>query len=143
MDFFTAMGILTSGLAAEKVRLNVTSSNLANARTTRSPEGGPYRRRDPVFVTSAVEDGNGFASELHEALQRVDVGRIAVDGGAPQRVHDPTHPDADAKGYVELPNVNMVEEMVNMLSAARSYEANLSAMRALIDMAHRTLNLGK
>ncbi len=142
MDFFTAMEIISSGMGAERVRMNVTASNLANAQTTRTPGGGPYQRRDPVFTASPVP-GNEFASELDGALQTVEVTDVIADPAPPRTVHDPGHPDADERGYVRLPNVNMVEEMVNMLTAARSYEAGLSAMRSLIDMANKALTLGR
>jgi flagellar basal-body rod protein FlgC len=142
MDFFTAMEILSSGLGAERVRMNVTSSNLANAQTTRTPAGGPYQRRDPVFTANVV-DGDEFGSQLDDALRTVEVTDVVTDPNPPRTVYDPGHPDADAKGLVQLPNVNMVEEMVNMLTAARSYEASLSAMRSVIDMAHKAMTLGR
>jgi flagellar basal-body rod protein FlgC len=141
MDFFSAMEILSSGLGAERVRMNVTASNLANAQTTRTAEGGPYKRRDPVFSAAPLE--TGFARDLDDALRGVEVTDIVTDNGPPRVIHDPTHPDADVHGNVSLPNINMVEEMVNMITASRAYEAGVTAMRSLVDMAQRTLTMGK
>ncbi len=143
MDFFTAMEVISSGLTAERVRMNVTASNLANAETTRTEEGGAYKRRDPVFKASSLDEKANFRTELDDAIQGVEVGEIIEDQSPPRVIFDPGHPDANADGYVELPNVNMVEEMVNMMMAARSYEAGVSAMRSITDMAQRALSLGK
>ena len=143
MDFFSAMEVISSGLTAERVRMNVTASNLANAETTRTEEGGPYRRRDPIFQAANLENNVGFQTELDQAIQGVSVNEIVEDQSQPRLIYDPSHPDAKENGYVELPNVNMVEEMVNMMMAARSYEAGVSAMRSVVDMAQRALTLGK
>ena len=141
MDFYTAMDILASGLTAERVRMDVTSSNLANANTTRTAEGGPYKRRDPVF--SAVAATSQFSTEMNSALQAVEVSNITTDTAAPRQVYQPGHPDADAQGYVAMPNVNSIEEMVNMITASRAYDAGITAMRSLVEMAERALSLGK
>ncbi len=141
MDFFTAMDILASGLTAERVRMDTTASNLANANTTRTPEGGPYKRRDPVFAT--VEAPPSFGAEMSDALRSVEVQEVVTDQQAPRQVYQPGHPDADAQGFVSLPNVNMIEEMVNMITASRAYDAGVTAMRSLVDMAERALTLGK
>jgi len=141
MDFYTTMDILASGLTAERVRMDVTSSNLANAQTTRTAEGGPYKRRDPVFT--AVDATQQFSAEMNDALQGVQVTEVATDTTPPRREYQPGHPDADAAGYVNLPNVNMVEEMVNMITASRAYEAGVTAMKSTIDMADRALSIGK
>jgi len=143
MGFLNAMEILSSGLTAERVRMNVTSSNLANAKTTRTAQGGPYQRRDPVFTATDVLSNTPFDSNLRQALQGVEVSQIAADTSAPRMIHDPGHPDANAEGFVAMPNINMVEEMVNMITSARSYEASITAMRSVIAMARRTLTLGK
>jgi flagellar basal-body rod protein FlgC len=142
MNLFDDMTILSSGLAAQRVRMTVTTSNMANAQTTRTTEGGPYQRRDPVFATASLEEG-AFANELSEAMQRVDVPEVVQDKTAPRRVLNPTHPDADKDGYLSLPNINMVEEMVNMLSASRSYEAQVTAMHGLVEMAEKALGIGR
>ncbi|MED5463596.1 MAG: flagellar basal body rod protein FlgC [Myxococcota bacterium] len=143
MDFFSAMEIISSGLSAERVRMNITASNLANAETTRTEAGGPYRRRDPIFAATNLESPKGFQSNLDRALQGVEVAEVVEDHEPPRLLFDPNHPDANPNGYVELPNVNMVEEMVNMMMAARSYEAGVSAMRSVVDMAQRALSVGK
>ncbi len=143
MDFFSAMEIISSGLSAERVRMNITASNLANAETTRTEAGGPYRRRDPIFAATNLESPKGFQSNLDRALQGVEVAEVVEDPAPPRLLFDPNHPDANPNGYVELPNVNMVEEMVNMMMAARSYEAGVSAMRSVVDMAQRALSVGK
>jgi flagellar basal-body rod protein FlgC len=141
MDFFTAMDILASGLTAERVRMDVTASNLANSQTTRTPEGGPYKRRDPVF--SAVESTNKFSAEMNDALRGVEVSAVVADPTPPRQMYQPSHPDANAQGYVAMPNINTIEEMVNMITASRAYDAGITAMRSLIDMAERALTLGK
>jgi len=143
MDFFSALEILTSGMRAERIRMNVSSSNLANAKTTRTPEGGPYRRQKAVFDSVNARAGDYVPSQFEDALKRVEVTGVEQDQRPPRRVYDPGHPDADNQGYVGMPNVNMVEEMVTMMTAARTYEANLSAMRTLLSMAQRSLKIGK
>ncbi len=143
MNFFTAMEVISSGLTAERVRMNITASNLANTETTRTDAGGPYRRRDPIFAATNLEEGRGFQTDLDQALQGVEVVEVVEDTKEPRLVFEPGHPDANPDGYVELPNVNMVEEMVNMMMAARSYEAGVSAMRSVTEMAQRALSVGR
>ena len=135
MDFFTALRISGTGLSAERTRLNIASSNLANAETTRTPEGGPYRRVDPVFAAVA-------ATELGAAgPQAVEVAAVVADPTEGKRVYSPGHPDADPEGFVTLPNVNPVHEVVNLLSASRGYEANTAAIDTLKQMAARALEI--
>lgn len=145
MGFFKSMDISSSGLAAQRLRMNVLSTNLANANTTRTPEGGPYKRRDVVF--SALPTGNEFEDFLDESwgtqLQEVRVVDIHKDKAAPRHVHDPSHPDADKNGYVDLPNIQVMTEMVNMITATRAYEANTTAMNAAKSMALKALEIGK
>ena len=141
MSMFTGFQILGSGMSAQRTRLNITSSNLANANTTRTEEGGAYRRRDPVFKAIGLDDVN--ASEpMANAMQEVSVTEIALDNLFNQ-VFDPGHPDANAEGYVTMPNVNVVEEMVHMTTSARSFEANASAFQTLKQMMHRAIDMGK
>lgn len=142
MNVFDTMNILATGLSAERVRINVTTSNLANAQTTRTDEGGPYKRRDPIF-TAGSPDPLSFDMAMADAVQTVSVTDIIKDTQAPRAVFDPSHPDADGEGYVFMPNVNMVEEMTNMMQASRSYDANISALRDVIDMAEKALTLGR
>lgn len=142
MNVFDSMDVIATGLAAERMRLDVTSSNMANANTTRTAEGGPYQRRDPVFTTQEVASQN-FGSLMGEALTGVRVDDVIRDTSEPRKVYDPSHPDAGDDGYVAMPNITMVEEMVNMLNASRSYEAQLTAMKGVVDMAEKALGLGK
>jgi flagellar basal-body rod protein FlgC len=146
MSFFKSMSISASGLAAQRTRMNILSSNLANAQTTRTPEGdGPYRRKDVVF--SAVPTGTPFEDflddEMNTQLQKVKVVDIHQDTKEPRIVFDPTNPDADAKGYVKMPNIQVMSEMVNMIAATRAYEANATALNEAKQMALKALELGR
>ncbi len=144
MNIFSAMEIISSGLTAQRTRLNVTSSNLANANTTRTEEGGPYRRKDPVFTTEpmSLRFGELLDDKLAKEAQGVKTTEIVEDQTPPRMVHDPGHPDADAEGYVAYPNVSVVEEMVNMIMAARAYEAGATAMQTVTSMAQAALRIG-
>ena len=142
MSFFESMNILSTGLSAERIRINTTTSNMANAQTTRTEEGGPYKRRDPVFLAASI-NRDGFASDIDDAMQAVNVTDVVTDPSAPRQVYNPKHPDANAEGYVGMPNITMVEEMVNMLTASRAYEAEITAMHHIVGMAEKALGLGK
>lgn len=146
MSFFKAMNISSSGLAAQRLRMNVLSSNLANANTTRTPEGGPYKRQDVVFSASP-QSGTPFEDFLDEdwgtQLKKVRVVDIHKDTKAPRKVHDPHHPDADSNGFVEMPNIQVMSEMVNMITATRAFEANTTAMNAAKSMAMKALEIGR
>jgi flagellar basal-body rod protein FlgC len=145
MDFFSSMNVSSSALSAERTRMNLISSNLANANATRTPEGGPYKRKDAVFAATPVE--NRFARALDGAsgkeLRQVEIQRITEDQNPPRMQYDPSHPDADSKGYVALPNVNVIEEMADMIAASRTYEANVMAVQAAKSMAMKTLEISK
>lgn len=145
MDFETAMRISASGLQAHRAWINVLSANLANINTTRTPEGTPYRRRTLIY--ESVPQDESFEAALHEAmegeLERVEVSAVVPDGRDFKMVYDPNHPDADANGMVRMPNISPVEEMANMLNAARSYEANLAALNTAKTLALRALELGR
>ena len=147
MSFFKAMDISSSGLAAQRVRMNVLSANLANAQSTRGDDGGPYRRRDVVF--SAVPTGTQFEDYLNETsghgteLRKVEVVGIHKDMNAPRHVYDPGNPDADASGFVDLPNVQVMSEMVNMIAATRAFEANATALNDAKQMAMKALEIGR
>lgn len=141
MDFFTAFNISASGLSAERTRLNVISSNMANVNSTETPEGGPYRRKDVVFSSDSVKDS--FSNILDEKIKGVKVSEIISDSRPFRSVYDPYHPNADKNGYVQYPNVNLIEEMVNLLSARRSYEANISVIKTVKSMARKALEIGK
>lgn len=143
MDLFTAMEVSASGLSAERVRMNALASNLANARTTRTAEGGPYKRLDPVFQAVPLETAQGVGpGPQRTGAYLVQVPTIRQDQGAPQMMYDPQHPDADERGFVALPNVNVVEEMVNLITASRSYEAGVTVMQSLKSMSQAAINIG-
>lgn len=145
MDFFDALQVSSSGLSAQRLRMNLISANLANMHTTRTKAGGPYRRKDPVFAAQAP--AGSFREMLYhrqkEMLTKVAVIGIVEDSRKPIRKYDPLHPEADQNGYVALPNINVMEEMVNMISATRSYEANVSAIKAAKAMALKALEIGQ
>jgi flagellar basal-body rod protein FlgC len=144
MDFFSAMRIASTGLSVQRTRMNVTSSNLANIETTRTEEGGAYKRRSPVVaavpLSSTFEEI--FGDTIHEKTHGAEVMSIEQDDAPGRLVYDPDHPDANDEGYVEMPNVNAISEMVNMLTASRSYEANVSAVKAIKGMAQSALEIG-
>jgi flagellar basal-body rod protein FlgC len=139
-DLIDTFNVAGSGLAAERLRLQTIATNMANARTTRTPEGGPYQRRVPVFRAVEVDP---FGDELERAVARVEVDGIQTDGRAPQRIYDPSHPDAGPDGYVLMPDINVMQEMVDMMTTSRTYEANASAVEATRDMALRALEIGR
>lgn len=144
MDFFTAMTVSSSALTAERTRINLISSNLANANSTRSADGGPYKRKDAVFAaTPMTEPFEKMLNRAGRGLEKVDVTSIVEDSAPPRIQYDPSHPDADPQGYVALPNVNVIEEMADMISASRTYEANVTAAQAAKSMAMKTLELGR
>lgn len=160
MDLFSAMNVSSSGLFAQRVRMNVISMNLANAQTTRTVEGGPYRRRDVVFSSTGMDLSprnpafpyipapEAFKEALRTAMggnevRKVEVVDIVEDPRDPKLVYDPSHPDANRDGYVLMPNINTIEEMVNLMAAQRNYEANLTAINATKSMAQRTLMIGQ
>jgi flagellar basal-body rod protein FlgC len=141
MSLITAVDISSSGLTAQRARVETTSATLANAQTTRTAEGGPYRRKDVVFQTLSFDKSLGAA--MQGALEGVQVAGIVNDGTPFERRYEPGHPDADGAGYVLYPNVNVIGEMVDLISAARSYEANLSALSIAKTLIARTLEIGK
>ncbi len=145
-DFISGMRISSSGMTAQRARLNAISSNIANINTTQTPEGGAYRRKDVVF--ESMPDAKNFGEILTSTnpkanMQRVQVTDIVSDTKAPLLKYDPDHPDANPEGYVAYPNINLMEEMTNMIQATRAYEANVSAMQASKDMAMSALELGR
>lgn len=145
-DFLTGMRISSSGMAAQRMRMNTIASNIANINTTQTPEGGPYRRKDVVF--EAMPDAKNFGeiitgSDPKGNMQRVQVSDILSDRKAPLLKYEPDHPDANPDGYVAYPNINLMEEMTNMIQSSRSYEANVSALQASKDMALSALEIGR
>ena len=147
MDLFSSMRVSASGLDAQTKRMNSISSNLANAETTHGvgPEKGPYKRKDPVLTAQVDRESFGeiLQDALDENVQGVQVTAIQEDEGPPRLIYNPHHPDADQEGYVAMPNVNPVQEMANMISAQRSYEANVTAMGAAKSMAQKALEIGR
>ena len=143
MDFLTGMRVSSSGMTAQRVRMNAISSNIANVNTTRTPEGGAYRRKDVLFeaMPEARNFGQVMTDQIDRNISRVQVTDVLPDQRGPRLVHDPDHPDANADGYVAYPNINITEEMTNMIQATRAYEANVSAMSATKDMAMTALDI--
>ena len=145
MALFDALNISASGLTAQRLRMDVTSANLANAQSTRTPEGGAYRRQDVVLQESSG-DGS-FAGALTGARggggepAGVEVAAIVPDTTPLRQVYEPENPEADARGYVEMPNVNPVEEMTDLIDASRSYQANVTAMQTTKQVFAKTIEL--
>lgn len=143
MNFLNSMDISSSGLTAQRTRMNVIAMNLSHMHTSRTPDGGPYRRKQPVF--SAESLFQGFRGRLKHGLDReledVQVNQIVEDKRDFKMIFDPSHPDADEFGYVLMPNINVMEEMVDMISAKRSYEANVTAVTASSNMAIKSLDI--
>lgn len=138
---FSAMEVAASGLTAERSRMNIIAGNLANARTTKTEDGTPYKRLDPIFVAKPVSGGS--SDPVMNAIQKVELSDIREDASPGQQVYDPGHPDANAQGYVEYPNVNVVSEMVNMMSASRAYEAGVTSIESLKSMARSAIKIGR
>ena len=145
MDFFDALHASSAGLTAQRLRMNLISGNLANAHTTRTEDGGPYRRKEPVFAAQSEKSSFGEVLSAYQTdkLPQVKVVDIVEDPSPPLMKYDPSHPDADDKGYVAMPNINVMEEMVNLITATRSYEANVSAVKAAKEMALKALEIGR
>ena len=145
MDFQSAFAISASGLHAQQKRLHTVASNLANIESTRTPEGGPYRRRDVIFA--AVPAGDSFGQALQSQIggiqpyHGVEVTETILDSRPFKKIYQPEHPDAGPEGFVLYPNINLMEETVNMISVLRAYEANVTAMSATKSMGMKLLEL--
>jgi len=143
VSLFSTLSVSASGMAAQRTRAELLVENLANAETTRTPEGGPYRRKDVVFAEDSSE--GSFSSEFNSALGNgvsgVTVADTTVDTSEPERRYQPGHPDADKDGYVAFPRINPAEDMVDLLGTSRSYEANVAAISAVKDMIQKSLDL--
>lgn len=142
MNLLTALDVNASGLTAQRQRVEVASSNLANSQTTRTAEGGPYRKKDVVFQSTSTF-GESLGNAMQSGVQGVEVSEIVDDPRPFDKRYEPGHPDADKDGYVSYPNVNGMEEMANLVEASQSYNANISAMSIVKTMISRTLDLGK
>ncbi len=145
MDFMTAFDVASSALSAERTHMNIISMNLANVKTTRTAEGGPYRRKSVTMAASPVD--SPFSKSMNSALDRelmgVRVLEIATDKRPARRVYEPGHPDADEEGYVSYPDINLVEEMTNMMASMRSYEASVTTLEGLKNMYNKALEMGR
>jgi flagellar basal-body rod protein FlgC len=144
MSLFSALTVSATGMEAQRTRAALLVENIANSETTRTAEGGPYRRKDAIFTTQEV--GSAFGSEMDaqlggQTLSGVSVLGISVDRTEPEKRYMPGHPDADADGYVSMPKINPAEDMVDLVAANRSYQANISAMSAVKDMIQKSIDL--
>ena len=138
---FSGMEFAASGLTAERGRMNVIASNLANARTTRAADGQPYKRLDPVFSAKAVATMS--TDPVLSSIREVQLTGVRPDATPGEMVYDPGHPDANPQGYVQYPNVNVVTEMVNLMTASRAYEAGVTSVESLKSMARSALKFGQ
>ena len=145
MDLIKSMQISSSGLAANRKRIETISSNIANAQTTRTAEGGPYRRKEVVMGSEPARESFGeiLEGEIDAQAQTVHVTEVVSSNDPPIMKYDPNHPDANKDGYVAMPNVNVMKEMADMISAQRAYEANISAMNTTKSMAIKALEIGR
>lgn len=145
MDFMTGLRVSSSGMTAQRQRMNAISSNIANINTTQSPEGGPYRRKQVQL--EAMPDAKSFAEMMltnpEKNVNRVQVVDVVSDRAAPLLKYEPDHPEADENGYVAYPNINLMVEMADMIQANRTYDANVSALNATKDMALKALEIGR
>lgn len=145
MDFMSALDVSASGMKAQRTYMNVISMNLANVKTTRTPEGGPYRRKSVAFAATPIHDPFDKAMQNAETreLKGVTVRGIVTDKRPMKMVHEPGHPDANKDGYVSYPDINVVEEMANMITTMRSYEANVQAIQDAKAMFNKALQIGR
>ncbi len=145
MDFMSALDIGASGLKAQRSHLNVISMNLANARTTRTIAGGPYQRKSVSFESSPVYSpfDKAMNDQMNRDLQGVRVNGVTVDQRPFKEVYEPGHPDANAQGFVYYPDINVVEEMTNMITATRGYEANVQTIQSAKSMFNKALTIGQ
>ena len=141
MDLMTSFKISGSGLAAQRAKMDVITSNLANVNTTRTAEGGPYKRKTITLAAEPVE-GN-FDSVIKDAIKSVKIEAVTEDPNGVKTIYDPAHPDADANGNVAMPNINVVQEVADMITVGRAYEACVTALDATKNMAQKTLEIGQ
>ena len=143
MDILNSFKISGSAMQAQSQRLDTISSNLANIETTSTPEGGPYKKKSVYFQSAPLSFKEELDGNLRRATQGVKVTKIIEDKSPPRKIYNPTHPDADGEGYVAMPNVNHMEEMVDMMSATRSYQANATVVKSAKRMAMKALEIGR
>lgn len=143
MSVFNSMKINASGLTLERLKLDTISSNIANVNTTRTEDGGPYQRKEVVFSEMVEKEFNKATMKMESRSAGVKVTAIAEDPENLKRVYDPSHPDADVEGYVLMPNVNLLDEMVSLMEAQRTYEANATALKASKAMLNKAIEISK
>lgn len=144
MSFLGSIDVSGSGLTAQRLIMDLISNNIANVNTTRTPEGGPYQRQVAVFTAKSPKFTiPGLENDAPVLQQGVEVTSIVKENSAPRLVYNPQHPDANARGYLALPNVNVVTEMVDMIAATRAYEANATSIASAKSMALKALEIGK
>ncbi|GAB4016628.1 MAG: flagellar basal body rod protein FlgC [Bdellovibrio sp.] len=145
MDFLSSLKISSSGMAANRKRMGAISSNIANAQTTRTAEGGPYRPKEVVFGAEPTRESFSeiLEGELGEKANSVHATEVISTNKPPVLKYEPNHPDANAQGYVAYPDINVMEEMANMIEASRAYEANISALNTTKSMANKALEIGR
>ncbi|MAE59544.1 MAG: flagellar basal body rod protein FlgC [Halobacteriovorax sp.] len=144
MDLLTTLKISSSGIAAQKKRMAAISSNIANAQTTRTAEGGPYRKKEVVFGSEPARESFSeiLEGELDAQAEQVHATEVISTDNPPILKYEPNHPEANEQGYVAYPNINVMEEMANMISASRAYEANINVMNTTKGMAMKALEIG-
>ena len=145
MSLFSVLSVSASGMTAQRTRAELLVENLANSETTRTLDGGPYRRKDVVFTSEAQTSPFGavFQTEMGTGVTGVRVSDVVQDNSEPLKRYLPGHPDADANGYVAFPKINPAEDMADLISASRGYQGNIAAMNAIKDMIHRSIDLMK
>lgn len=145
MSLFSVLSVSASGMAAQRTRAELLVENLANSETTRTPEGGPYRRKDAVFQSANTTSPFSavFQAEMGTGVSGVEVSNVIEDTRDPERRYIPGHPDADASGYVAFPRINPAEDMADLLSASRGFEGNVAAMSAIKNMLQKSIDLMK
>jgi flagellar basal-body rod protein FlgC len=149
MGMYSSIEVSASGLSAERLAMDVIANNLANVNTTRTPEGGAFKRQLVIFAQKQSEDANASMNPLDgqndpgKSRDGVQAVGIMSDPGPDRMVYDPTHPDADANGYVHMPNIDVVKEMVDMIAASRAYQANVTAISESRNMGNAAMNLLK
>jgi len=139
MDLFTTFDVSASALKAQRIRLNTISSNMANVETSSTPEGGPYKKKSVYFQTQPIS----FKERLDSSIKGVEVTKIVTDESEPKKVYNPSHPDAAKDGYVSMPNISILKEMTDMMSATRAYEANTTVIKSAKRMALKALEIGR
>ncbi|MBA4416637.1 MAG: flagellar basal body rod protein FlgC [Syntrophus sp. (in: bacteria)] len=143
MSILNVLKIGASAMKAQRIRMETTATNLANMHTTRTEEGGPYKKKEVTFIPADVNEAKEFGRMFSERVEGVKVEGVNASTKPFEKVFDPAHPDADKEGYVSFPNVNLMEEMADMMAATRAYEANINVVNTTKDMFIKSLEIGK